>query len=88
MTHRLARILAPSLLILTLPTLAMAQTESAAAQETSIHGGVLVLASYIVLWVLVFAFVFYVLRTQRRVHDELDGLERRIERLFGDEERA
>ncbi len=66
------------------PGVVWAQQESAAAQETSIHGGTLVLAAYICLWVLIFGFVFFVMRRQRAVQDDLEGLERRLDDLFGD----
>lgn len=65
------------------PTLALAQ-ESAAAQETTVAGGDLMLASYIGLWVLIFAFVALVLRSQRALQSDVDHLERRLDQLLDD----
>lgn len=50
-----------------------------AAKEDTIHGGWLVLASYIVLWLLVLAYVVHLGLRQRRLSAEIDDLESRID---------
>lgn len=56
---------------------------SRAAQERTVPGGTLLIVAYLVLWVLVVGFVAVVLRQQRRLDAELDGLERRIDDIAG-----
>jgi hypothetical protein len=68
--------------LLALPQVASAQP-SAAAQETTVAGGVLVLAAYLVLWVCFAAYLFVVFRKQRAVSEELRALQERIDESFG-----
>ena len=72
-----------SSLVLLLPSLALAQN-SAAAKETTIHGGVLVIVAYIVLWVLIFGFMATVLRKQASVISDLAEAEARADKFFDD----
>jgi len=72
-----------SSLVLLLPSLALAQN-SAAAKETTIHGGVLVIVAYIVLWVLIFGFMATVLRKQASVISDLAEVEARVDKFFDD----
>ena len=66
-------------------TAAMAQQpgNSEAAAETSIHGGWLVIAAYIVLWVGMMAYVGWLAYRQTRLDDEIDELERRLDEELG-----
>lgn len=65
--------------------LAAQEAATQAAAETTIPGGSLVVASYIVLWVGLLAFVGYLGWRQRRLYEELDGLEERLDAVFDDE---
>lgn len=76
-------LLTTSSLVLLLPSLALAQN-SAAAKETTIHGGVLVIVAYIVLWVLIFGFMATVLRKQASVISDLAEVEARVDKFFDD----
>lgn len=69
-----------TLLLLLTPAWAFAQ-ENIAAQETTITGGDLMLASYLALWLLIFGFVFTIFRSQRALQSDLDQLQRRIDGL-------
>lgn len=73
--------LVTSLVLCLLPSIALAQN-SAAAKETTIHGGVLVIISYIALWVLIFGFVAFVLRKQASVIADLAEVEGRLDKYF------
>lgn len=57
---------------------------SRAAEETSIHGGWLVIAAYVILWLGLFAYVGYLGIRQRTLDEQIDDLERRIERSLSD----
>ncbi len=63
---------------------AMAQG-GAAASETTVPGGVLVMITYVVLWVFFGGVLFAAIWRQRKLQRELDGLEDRIDRLLGTE---
>lgn len=67
------------------PALASAQ-ESLASQETSVAGGTLMLVAYIILWVLIFAFIVSVVFKQRSLDRELAVLEKRMDDVFDEEE--
>jgi CcmD family protein len=64
-------------------SMVFAQT-SAAAKETTIPGGTLAIAAYVVLWVLIFGFVFLTMRRQQRLDRDLSELERRMDEVFDD----
>jgi CcmD family protein len=55
---------------------------SVASQERTLPGGVLASATYILLWVCIFGFVFAILRRQRRLDAEIEALERRMDQVF------
>lgn len=58
-----------------------------AARETSIHGGWLVIATYLLFWGAIAAFIVYLGARQRRLAGKIDSLETRIdETLTGLEE--
>lgn len=63
------------------PTL---EQTSLASQERTLPGGTLALAAYIVLWVLVFGFIFVVMRRQRALNRELESLEQRMDEVVAD----
>jgi len=64
-----------------------ADDRPAAARETSIHGGWLVIAAYLLLWVGLLAYILYLGSRQRRLSTQIDRLEREIdETLAGVEE--
>lgn len=60
-------------------TLAVAQTP---AEETAVPGGTLMVIGYLVLWVMLGAYLFSVMWRQRRLQDEIDELEQRIDETF------
>lgn len=62
---------------------AMGQSESLAASETTVTGGTLVIITYLILWAMVGGVLFFVIRRQRRLQAELDGLENRIDEMLG-----
>ena len=53
------------------------------SEEVTIPGGTLVIVGYLVLWGMLGGFLFFVLLRQRRLQDEVDELERRIDESFG-----
>lgn len=65
------------------PVSALAQEGARAATETTIHGGTLVMVAYLVLWLMFGAVLMVVLHRQRTLQGELDGLEARIDDVFG-----
>ena len=67
---------------------AAAARTSAAAQERSIPGGTLVVAAYAVLWLLIFGFVFVIMRRQRALDIELEGLEQRMDEVLDEWDEA
>lgn len=67
--------------------LVFAQT-SAAGKETTIPGGNLAVAAYIVLWVLIFGFVFLTMRRQRKLDREIRELEQRMDEVVEDLNRS
>lgn len=73
-------------LVLSWPSLAMAQ-DTLAGQETTIPGGTLVMISYLVLWAMIGGYVFFIARRQRKLQREIQGLDARIDDAFGGEER-
>lgn len=68
--------------VISAPASVLAQSAEA-AQETQIHGGWLVIAAYMVLWVMLLGYVAYLAWQQNRLDDELDELEQRIDRALG-----
>lgn len=72
-----------ALVLLTGVSQAAAQT-SLAAQETSIPGGVLVLVTYLVLWGLFGGYLFMIMRRQRALQRDLEGLDDRIDEVLGE----
>lgn len=60
----------------------MQETSGAGEGERKVTGGTLALVAYVALWILVFGFVVLVVRRQRRIDDELDELEGRLDRVF------
>lgn len=71
-----------ALVLLTGGSQAAAQT-SLASQETSIPGGVLVLVTYLVLWGLFGGYLFMIMRRQRALQRDLEGLDDRIDEVLG-----
>jgi len=71
-----------ALAVTTWPAELLAQQpgESEAAAEETIHGGWLVIAAYIALWLGVMAYVGWLAWRQRQLDDELRDLEDRIDR--------
>jgi CcmD family protein len=71
-----------ALAVTTWPALLRAQQpgNSEAAAEETIHGGWLVIAAYIVLWVGIMAYVGWLAWRQRQLDSELQDLEDRIDR--------
>jgi CcmD family protein len=61
---------------------------TAASSETTIPGGTLAIAAYVVLWVLVFGFVFVTIGRQRTLDRELNELEQRMDEVFEDLDRS
>ncbi len=74
-----ARLL-PLLLTLSWPAQALAQTQSLASQERAVTGGDLMLAAYVIFWLLIFGFLAYVLRAQRALSRDMDALQARVAR--------
>lgn len=60
-----------------------AQTTSVAERERTVPGGVLLIASYMVLWLLLFGFMALVWTRQRQAQQELQDLERRMDERLG-----
>ncbi len=52
-------------------------------EERQMPGGVPAIAAYLILWVLFGGYLFFVHRHQRRLRDEIDELEMRIDELLG-----
>ncbi len=73
-----------SLLVMA-PSAVMAQTAggSQASQESQFTGGDLALISYVVLWVLVLAVVLVVFNRQKKLNEELETLEAKIDAQLG-----
>jgi hypothetical protein len=59
-------------------------SESKASQERTIPGGTLAIASYILFWLMTLGFVGVTARRQSALADELETLERRMDRVLGD----
>lgn len=57
---------------------------SRASEERSLPGGMLALAAYLVLWVLIFGLVWMTLRRQGKLNAEIAALERRMDQVFED----
>ncbi len=60
--------------------------QNTAAQETTVPGGTLMLASYIALWLLIVAFLVVLSRRQSQVDNDLETLQKRIDDLLGVDE--
>lgn len=67
-----------------MPSLATAQG-SLASQEASVPGGTLMMISYLILWLMVGGYAFLIARRQRRLQGEIEGLDARIDEVFGDD---
>lgn len=67
------------------PATAFAQAtgENPAAAETTIHGGWLVIAAYIVLWIGLMGYVGWLAWRQSQLDEEIDELERRLDEELG-----
>lgn len=65
-------------------TAAGSMQESKASQERTIPGGTLAVISYILLWLMTMAFIGVTARRQSQLGDELEALERRMDRVVGD----
>ena len=55
---------------------------TAAGEEREIAGGSLVIITYMILWLMVGAFLVVTLWRQAKLGDDIDGLERRIDELL------
>lgn len=64
-------------------TTAMSIGTSLAAQETTVPGGVLLIAAYIALWLLFFAYLAFIMRRQQALNKDLENLERRMDEVLG-----
>lgn len=58
---------------------------SAAARETSVSGGTLMLVAYMALWLMIFGYLAMIMRRQRALSRDLTALERRMDDIFGGE---
>lgn len=72
----------PAVLVLLVSALAFAGGGVHPSEETSVPGGTLMVIGYLVLWGMLGGFLFFVLLRQRRLQDEVDELERRIDESF------
>ena len=70
-------------IVVSLSWSSVAMAQSGAAAETTIHGGTLVIAAYLILWVMFGGILLLVLRRQKVLQRELDGLESRIDEVLG-----
>lgn len=59
-----------------------AQT-SLASQDTSVPGGTLLMICYIILWVMIGGYVFFVMRRQKALAEDLERLEGRLDEVLG-----
>lgn len=57
--------------------------KSLASQDTSVPGGALLLICYMVLWVMIGGYVFFVMRRQKALADDLERLEGRLDEVLG-----
>lgn len=63
---------------------AMAQVEDLVGRaETSVSGGLLVLVTYLLLWLLIGGVLVFMMLRQQRLQEEIDGLEERIDEILG-----
>ncbi len=69
------------LLLVVAPSFAWAQNK--AAEETTIPGGTLVVASYLALWVMILVYLAVLSARQKRLDDQIDELEKRLDTLLG-----
>ena len=72
------------LAILAVPSLVWA--ENTAAAETTVPGGTLMLAAYLVLWVMIVAFLVVLSRRQSGIDADLVVLRKRMDELLGVDE--
>ncbi|WP_230470397.1 CcmD family protein [Lujinxingia vulgaris] len=56
---------------------------SLASQDTSVPGGTLLMICYIVLWVMIGGYVFFVMRRQKALAEDLERLESRLDEVLG-----
>lgn len=69
--------------VLSWSTLAAAGDGSVAQQEATIPGGTLVIVGYVILWVMLGGYLLFVMWRQRRLQDDIDALEERIDEAYG-----
>ena len=74
---------AAAVLVLLVSAVALAGGGVHPSEEVTIPGGTLMVIGYLVLWGMLGGFLFFVLLRQRRLQDEVDELERRIDESFG-----
>ena len=60
-----------------------AMAQGLGATETSVHGGTLVIITYLVLWGLFLGVLVLAVMRQKKLQAEIDGLERRIDEVLG-----
>lgn len=63
-------------------TLEQVAGPSLAAQETTIHGGTLVVITYFVLVGLLGAYMIWLMRRQQRLQEEIDTLDQKIDGIL------
>lgn len=56
----------------------------AAARETSIHGGWLVIVAYLILWLAIMAYIVHLANRQKALTREIETLETRIDQILDD----
>lgn len=80
-----SRIIGLFVLVSTLsPSFALAQNK--AAQETTITGGTLVVVAYLALWAMLLVYLAVLSARQKRLDDEIDELEKRLDTILGIDE--
>lgn len=81
-------ILSTSITIQALFWVTSAQAQSIASQEKTIAGGTITIVAYIALWLLIFGTVFAILRNQRSLQDDLNGLRKRMDDVLDIDDKA
>lgn len=56
----------------------------AAARETSIHGGWLVIVAYLILWLAIMAYIVHLANRQKALTREIETIETRIDQILDD----
>lgn len=77
-------LLATAAVVLTLVSSATAAAGDGGlpAGEATVPGGDLMVAGYLILWVMLGGYLFFVMWRQRRLGDEIEELEQRIDQAF------